>query len=151
MLTTPHPTAPPRPGLRARHRLCWLPSQLAVRHLDPARGSIHTACRQRALHDTIVAVNSIPVPCTEPGCDAIVRVPRSLYDDHDELIGLRCGNGHIFDYAKARCPRCGHEATPAEWRPLQVWTGTTTPPPRSPVFHPARCNSPDCDWQGPKA
>ena len=74
--------------------------------------------------------DEILVGCTEAGCDGVVRLTRSRHDDVDDgLIGLACPRGHRFDFEKCRCPRCGSRATPGEWRPPQVWTGT--PPPSS--------------------
>jgi len=45
-------------------------------------------------------MTAIPVRCTEPGCDGSVPVPKSLYDDHDVLVGLQCSRGQRFDYEK---------------------------------------------------
>jgi hypothetical protein len=92
--------------------------------------------------------DDILVGCTEAGCDGVVRLTKSQHDGVDDaLIGLACSRGHRFDFEKYRCPRCGSRVTPAEWRPLQAWTGTP-PPSRQPTFHPAVCTS--CDWEGPK-
>jgi hypothetical protein len=93
---------------------------------------------------------TIPVTCPELSCTGIVHVPKSLYDDHDVLVGLECPTGHRFDHEKLVCPRCGSPATPAEYRALQAWSGDVVPD-RHPVFRPAECASPDCDWQGPRS
>jgi hypothetical protein len=95
--------------------------------------------------------DDIPVGCTEKGCDGIVRLAKSVYEDGgDSLIGLRCPHGHRFDHDKYLCPRCGAGATPAEWRPPQVWTGTPPPSTFRQIFNPAKCTSPSCVWEGPK-
>jgi NAD-dependent SIR2 family protein deacetylase len=95
-------------------------------------------------------MTTVPVPCPEPGCESIVHVPKSLYDDHDALIGLECPHGHRFDYEKLVCPRCGSPAVPAEYRPRQAWFGDRIPD-QTPEFYPATCTSRDCDWEGPKS
>jgi len=95
--------------------------------------------------------HTIPVGCTEAGCDGVVRLAKSVYEDGgDALVGLPCPRGHRFDHEKFLCPRCGAEASPAEWSPLNVWSGSGQAPSWEPVFHPATCTSPECDWEGPK-
>src|SRR5688572_28684441 len=95
--------------------------------------------------------DELPVGCTEEGCDGIVRLAKSLYEDGgDSLIGLHCPRGHRFDHDKYCCPRCGAEATPADWRPPQVWTGTPPPSRYRHIFNPAKCTSSSCVWEGPK-
>jgi NAD-dependent SIR2 family protein deacetylase len=94
-------------------------------------------------------MTTVPVACSVADCDGIVRVPKSLYDDHDTLVGLKCPRGHRFDAEKGRCPRCGSDASAATFKPEQAWFGDR-PPSDQPVFKPARCTNPECDWEGPK-
>jgi hypothetical protein len=95
-------------------------------------------------------VTTIPIRCTVKGCDAVVQVDKSTHDDYDGLVGLECPRGHRFDYDKTVCPKCGADAWPADFRPEQAWFGST-PPGDPPVFKPAKCTNPECDWQGPKS
>lgn len=92
--------------------------------------------------------DTIPVGCPEEGCDGIVRLAKSVYEDGgDSLIGLRCPRGHRFDHEKHLCPRCGSGATPAEWTTAKSWSGEGKPPAFGQEFHPAECSQ--CDWRGP--
>jgi len=49
-----------------------------------------------------------------------------------------------------RCPECGSEVRPSQWRPRQAWFGNTIPDPGHHEFFPARCTNDDCAWEGPK-
>jgi hypothetical protein len=93
-------------------------------------------------------MRTIPIRCTEPGCLGIVEITEADHDDHDDLIGLTCPNGHRFDYDKHRCPRCGAPADPAKWDIVRVAIADQFPPGK--VFIPAQCTSRECDWAGPK-
>lgn len=83
-------------------------------------------------------MTTIPIRCPEAGCDGVVKVDKSRHDeDHDVLIGLEC-------------PRCGADAWPTTFKPEQAWFGDRAPSDQ-PVFKPARCTNPDCEWEGPKS
>jgi hypothetical protein len=101
-------------------------------------------------------MSTVEVPCPVAGCGCAVPVDKSRHDDSDsaELIGLWCPQGHVFDYAKDRCPRCKSPMSPAERRRVQSFWADDNPRglgERLPiVFHRASCTNPKCDYEGPR-
>jgi hypothetical protein len=93
------------------------------------------------------------VHCPELGCMNVIRVPRSLYSDSNvtKLTGLVCPAGHRFDFDRSKCPRCGHDLMPQEWRRPQAFVGSIPPELPRPIFYPARCSRQECGYEGPRS
>jgi hypothetical protein len=92
---------------------------------------------------------TVPIRCPVIGCTAITRVDKSIYEAREVLVNVPCINGHRFDYAKGRCPRCGHPMSDPEWSRQRAWfghRGQGDPP----VFDHAECTNAQCDYQAPK-
>jgi hypothetical protein len=90
---------------------------------------------------------TVPVPCPEAGCMGIVHVPKSLYDDHDVLVGLTCPHGHRFDYEKKPPQRIGIERLiqagdlPTAAGPAMVPIPTPTNPTPALTISEGRCGN----------
>ena len=93
-------------------------------------------------------MTTVPVRCPEDGCTAVAHIDKRTYDYSvdTELVGLRCPNGHTFDFQKGRCPRCGSAMTSWEWRPPRDWSGKTLPE-MTPVFQPDTCTNATCTYR----
>jgi uncharacterized protein with PIN domain len=92
-------------------------------------------------------MTTLSVRCPTQACGGVAFVSKSRYEDADELLHLRCQHGHVFEYDKRKCPRCGSPMEPAERRPMPAWAGNV-PPPRTRLFRLATCTR--CDYEGPK-
>ena len=96
-------------------------------------------------------MTTVPIRCAEADCTEVVQVDKSRHDDADTLADLACARGHRFDFEKGRCPRrgCGHPLTEAGWRTPVAWFGNQGAR-KAPIFYPAECTNPACNYEGPK-